>query len=128
MTRTMVSAILLGIAALGGVFLASRRLGEKPLPWAVALLHGIAAASGVVLLFTFVFTFVVDLVSVAGTKAIAGLIPLALALLIGASLGGLVLASYHARSLPLPRGLMYAHALVALLGYACLLLGVVTGM
>ncbi len=123
MTRTTISVILLGIAALGGVVLATLRLRQKPIPLVVALLHGVLAASGIITL----LSFVLDLVSVAGSTAIVGFMPLALALFVGAAIGGLVLFSYHVRGELLPRKLMYVHAFVALLAYACLLVGVVTG-
>jgi hypothetical protein len=123
MTWTLASLILLALAVLGGVVLLALRLRGSPAPLGIALVHGAVALSGVATLAIFVF----NLVSFAGSRAIVGLMPLALALVAGAALGGLVLLACRIRETPLPRGLLYVHALAGVTGYACLLGGAVTG-
>jgi FtsH-binding integral membrane protein len=123
MTRTLISGILLGLAALGGVFLLTMRLRERPFPLWLVLGHGLLAATGLATL----LSFVVDLVSIAGTEALLGLRPIGLGVLLVAALGGFVLLSFDVRRQPIPLRLMLLHGLVALSGYGCVLLGLLTG-
>jgi hypothetical protein len=44
------SIILFAIAALGGATLAGTRLTNRPLPFSLALAHGVLAAAGLILL------------------------------------------------------------------------------
>jgi hypothetical protein len=111
----MIAVILFGLAALGGVYLASLRLRERELPLPIALVHGGVAAAGLVAL----------LVSVVGGSAPTGaLAPAALGLFVVAALGGFGLFSFHLRKKPLPIPLMIVHALVAVSAYGCLLFAV----
>ncbi len=123
MTRTMIAAILLGAAALGGAVLASLRTREKPIPLWLALGHGALAVAGVAIL----LSFVTDLISIAGTGALVGFVPVALGVFMAAGLGGFGLLALRLLERPTPVPLVVLHALVALSGYTCLVLGILTG-
>jgi predicted membrane metal-binding protein len=79
----------------------------------VALIHGAIAAAGLVALLIFVLAN--------GAVHNAGI---ALVLFAVAALGGFFLFSFHLRNKPLPIPVMAVHALVAVAGFALLLLGV----
>jgi hypothetical protein len=106
-----VALVLFAIAAVGGLTMAVMRLKGRPQPpLALALLHGGAAASGLIAL----------IVAVSNGPT-AGLPLWALILFIGAALGGFLLFSYHLRKLALPVGLMVVHGLVAVTAFVLLL-------
>ncbi len=108
-----VAVILFAVAALGGAVLAVRRLRRQELPLSLALVHGVVAAAGLVL---------VLLAALGGSAA-----PLArwsLAAFVVAALGGFVLFSFHLRKKELPGGLVIVHALVAVAGFALLVMTV----
>ena len=107
----VVAAVLFGVAALGGAFLALLRFQKKPLPFGVAILHGLLAALGLIILLT-------SVISAAST----GPLPkVALGLLVVAALGGFALFSFHVRKKELPIPLVLVHAVVAVAGLASLL-------
>ena len=87
-----IALVLFGIAALGGLYLASIRLrgAERP-PTAIALVHGAVAAAGLVAL----------LVAVMGASD-PGLARTALAVFVVAALGGFFLFAQHAQKKALP--------------------------
>lgn len=118
MNGPMISVVLFGIAALGGLFLAALRFMKKDLPMPVALVHGGVAAGALV-------TLLVSVVDRPDPEK--GLAPIALGLFVVAALGGFVLFSFHLRKKLLPIPLMLIHAVVAVAGYACLLLSVFGG-
>lgn len=106
---------LLSVTALGGVVMAVIRLGRNANPpsW-LAMLHGLLAASALTLLLYAHFT--------TGLPALAGW---ALLLFLAAAAGGGFLnLGYHARAMPLPKGVMLGHAGIAVAGYALLLLAI----
>jgi len=106
---------LLTVTALGGVVMAVIRLGRdaNPPTW-LAMLHGLLAASALTLLLYAYFT--------TGLPALAGW---ALLLFLGAAAGGAFLnLCYHAKALPLPKGIVLAHAGIAVAGYGLLLVAV----
>lgn len=108
---------LLSVTALGGVVMAVIRLGRNANPpsW-LAMLHGLLAASALTLLLYAHFT--------TGLPALAGW---ALLLFLAAAAGGGFLnLSYHAKAMPLPKGIMLGHAGIAVAGYALLLLAILT--
>lgn len=109
------SLALLSVTALGGVLMAFIRLGRNANPpsW-LAMLHGLLAASALTLLLYAYFT--------AGLPALAGW---ALLLFLAAAAGGAALnLGYHAKAMPLPKGVLLAHGGVAVAGYALLLIAV----
>jgi hypothetical protein len=106
-----IALILFGLAAVGGLVLARQRLSGKPQPsLPLALVHGAAAASGLVALIAFV----------AGGGA-QDSVKLGLVLMVTAAIGGLFLLSRHLRGVALPIPVMIAHGLIAGAGFITLL-------
>lgn len=101
---------IFAIAALGGLVLASSVLRGRLAPWAVSVLHALLGATGLVLLIVVVLQ---------GTAA--GRVTAALGLLVLAALGGFYLASIHLRRQVAPKGVVFVHAGVALVGFLTLL-------
>ncbi len=116
MTGPMISVILFGIAALGGMALAAMRLKEKELPMPIALAHGAVAATALVIL----------LVAVTG-GGMTGLATASLVIFVIAALGGFYLFSFHLRKKPIPIPVMFVHGLAAVAAYVLLLLSVFGG-
>ena len=103
---------LLAVAALGGLTMAGIRFAGKPQPPAwLAMLHGFLAGAAATLLLYAYFTV--------GLPALACW---ALLLFLIAAAGGAFLnLNYHAKMLPLPKGLIVGHACLAVVGFALLL-------
>jgi hypothetical protein len=111
-SRMIVALVLFALAAVGGLVLALQRFSGKPLPsLPLALGHGAAAASGLVILIVFV----------TGEGGPSGA-KVALGLFLVAALGGFVLFSRHLRKASLPIPLIVVHALVAVAGFVTLLI------
>ena len=112
------SAVLLGLAALGGMALAGIRLTGAPYPpAALAMGHGLLAGAALTLL-----------LYAAVTIGIPPLALVALAVLAtAAALGVWLNLGFHARLRPIPIPPMVIHALLAVLGFAALLLVLVQG-
>lgn len=106
------SLAVFAVAALGGATLAYMRIVKKDVSMPLAVVHGIFAASGLVLL-------ILGLAEMAG----AGL-KAALAVFAVAALGGFTLFSFHLRSRPLPVPLVLVHGAVAATAFVILLLSV----
>ena len=107
------AAIVLGLAALGGLTLAIIRLRGAPWPpvW-LALGHGAVAATGVGLL-----------AYAALTSEIPRLALVALGIFLLAAVGGAVLfLGFHMKSKPLPIPFVIGHGLIAVTGFVLLLL------
>ena len=110
----MWAAIVFAIAALGGATLATLHFrGRMPLPMPLALLHGLLAATGLVLLIAAALT----------QPGFGGLGLVALVIFVIAALGGFYLFAHHLRGRPLPSPVVLIHggaavvAFLALLGY-----------
>ena len=102
---------LFAIAALGGVAMAVLHFrGRTAPPTALAILHGLFAASALVVLLLAVVNI--------GTGGAAGI---ALGLFVLAALGGFVLLSFHLRGKALPGGLIVGHGVLAVAGFLMLL-------
>jgi len=107
------AVVLLAVTAAGGLAMAGIRFAGKPHPptW-VAMGHGFIAGAAVTLLVYAYFTV--------GLPALA---QFALVLFVLSAIGGVVLnLNYHWKQLPLPKGLMIVHALVAATGFVLLLI------
>jgi hypothetical protein len=106
--------ILFAIAAAGGIVMAAMRLTGRPTPpFALAIVHGIFAAAGLVTL----------IVAVAGGSR--GLAVTALIGFIIAALGGLyLLLFFHLKRSALPIPVMLIHAAVAVISFILLLVGI----
>ncbi|MEX1031234.1 MAG: hypothetical protein WDZ91_14495 [Paenibacillaceae bacterium] len=104
------AAILFGIAALGGLVLAFVK--ERPI--FLAIIHGLVAATALVLLIIGVI------------QGDAETLPtVALILFVVAALGGFVLFAFHLRGRKLPRGLIYVHGLLAVIAEVLLIIGII---
>lgn len=103
--------ILFAIAALGGAAMAVLHFrGRAAPPALLAALHGILAASGLVVLLLAVLRS-----GAGGTPAVA------LGLFVLAALGGFGLLSFHLRQRRLPNGLVLGHGLLAVVAFLLLL-------
>ncbi|MBF5041914.1 hypothetical protein FGE12_05885 [Aggregicoccus sp. 17bor-14] len=107
-------AVLFALAALGGVFMAALVFrGRAHPPLGIAVVHGLAAAAGLVVL----------LLAVMGGQA-PGLAKTALVLFVLAALGGFVLFAMHLQRKALPRPVVAVHGLVAVVAFAVLLVAI----
>lgn len=102
---------LFAIAALFGVYMVLRVFRGAMPPWPAAILHGLFAATGLVLLLYVLF--------LSGTPQPQTVV-IAAVLLIMAALGGFVLLSYQLRKQLLPKALAGVHALLAVAGFLTL--------
>jgi len=107
-----VAIAVFALAAVLGLTMAVLHFkGRSPPPAGLAVVHGLFAASGLVILL------------VAVIQAHLGGAPLAaLGLLILAALGGFGLLSFHLRRRALSSGLLAGHALLAVAGFIVLLI------
>lgn len=108
------AAIIFAVAALGGAYLAYRHLQGKELPGAIAVIHGAAAATALVLLAIAVLANNVD-----------DLATVALVIFVVAALGGFYLASFHLRDDRRPTPLVLGHGLIAVVAFVTLLVALV---
>lgn len=99
-------------AAVGGLIMAAGIFKDRKPPMALALVHGVAAAAGL-LLIAYVW-----LQGNANTMLLAGL-----GILVAAALGGFFLFSFHVRDKSHPKAVVVLHALLAVGGVGALVLG-----
>lgn len=111
-----VAAVLFALAALGGVVMALMRFsGRDYPPAALAVVHGLAAAAGLVALIVAVFG-----------AGVAMMAKVALVLFLGAAIGGFVLLSYHMKRQPLPISYVVVHGLVAVVAFVLLIVAMMS--
>lgn len=111
-----VAAILFAVAALGGVVMAAMRFGGRELPpMALAVIHGLFAASGLVALILQAVN------SNASTLAVVALVGFVIA-----ALGGFMLFSYHLRGKALPVNYVLVHGAGAVISFAILLAAIIS--
>jgi hypothetical protein len=101
--------VLFALAASGGLVLAFLRFTEKPLPTALAVLHGLIAASALVALGSLAFE--------ADTPELSRV---AFGLFVLAAVGGLFLFSFQLRAKPLPKAVVVGHGLTAVIAFIVL--------
>ena len=106
-----IAVLVFAIGALGGLVMAMRVLRGQMAPWALSLLHAALGATGLVLTAIVVF---------GGSGGVAGIVPIALLILVIAALGGFYLASIHARQQLPPRAVVFIHAGAAVIGFLLL--------
>lgn len=107
-------AVLFALAALGGLVMASMRFKGAPHPpMPLAIVHGLAAAAGLVTLL---------LVVMGGT--VPGIAKASLVVFVIAALGGFVLFATHLQKKALPKPVVLIHGLVAVTGFALLLIAI----
>jgi len=104
------SIVLFLIAALGGLYMAARIFAGNLPPWAVVIIHGVLAASGLLVLLYAIFTGVQSSIVMIGAV-----------LLVIAALGGFFMFSFQLRKAIPPKRVVVIHALAAVLGVVCLL-------
>lgn len=108
-----IALVLFALAALGGLFLAVRHAQDQALPLPVSLLHGLFAATGLVLLAVVYFR-----------GGASDLLALALLILVVTALGGFFLVSSRFRAEPRPNAVVVIHALAAVAGVATLAIAI----
>ena len=113
----VLALVLFAVAALGGLTLAILRFRERPLPMALAVVHGLVAAAALVTLILAVWA--------GGTVTLTRA---ALGLFVLAALGGFVLFASHLRGRALPKLLVVVHGLAAVTAFVLLLLGTMSGL
>jgi hypothetical protein len=104
-----IAILLFALSAAGGLLLATLHFRGKNRPWPLAILHGLLAASGLVIL----------LVAVAGGGA-PEQAKLASILFVAAALGGFLLFAYHLQKKRLPSLVVVIHAGVAVAAFVIL--------
>lgn len=102
--------LVLAVAAVGGIFLASKIFSGQLAPWPVSIVHALLGATGLVMLIMMVLG-----------GAAEGRLSVALGLLVVAALGGFYLASLHVKGTVAPRNVVIIHAGVAVAGFLTLL-------
>ena len=117
-TMLKAAAWLLGISAAGGLLMAAMRLSDRwprP-PDALAMLHGLLAASALTLMIYAAVVFGVPALALGS-----------IALFVLAALGGLVLnLVYHQKQLALPKTIVIGHGALAVVAYLMLLVSLRT--
>jgi hypothetical protein len=109
-----VALVLFAVAAVGGALLAFLRFSNRPIPTALALLHGALAASGLVAL----------AVHALGADG-SGQARVALAIFVVAALGGFLLFfGFHLQKKQLPAPVVLIHGGVAVVAFLILLVAV----
>lgn len=105
------AAIILSLAALGGLTMVAIRLSGVPRPPTfLAAGHGLIAATGLALL-----------IYAAADPGLPQLAQVALGLFVLAALGGItIFVRYHLKTLPLPIPFILGHGLLALIALAVL--------
>lgn len=104
------SIALFLVAALFGLYMAARVFGGNLPPWIAVILHGVLAASGLLVL---IYALFVGAQSAAAT--------IGAVLLVIAALGGFFMFSYQLRKAMPPKAVVVVHALAAVLGVVCLI-------
>ena len=104
--------VAFAVAAAGGATLAYMRIVKKDVSMPLAVVHGLAAAIGLVLLIIGVMQM-----GSMGSKV-------ALGIFLAAAIGGFTLFSFHLRSRPLPIPLVLIHGGAAVLAFVILVLTV----
>ncbi len=102
--------LVLAIAAVGGIFLATKVFSGQLAPWPLSIVHALLGATGLIMLIMVILEGSGD-----------GRLSAALGLLVIAALGGFYLASIHAKGTVAPKNVVIIHAGVAVAGFLTLL-------
>lgn len=102
--------IVLAIAAVGGVVLATKIFSGQLAPWPLSIIHAVLGATGLIMLIMLVLEG-------SGDSRLTA----ALGLLVVAALGGFYLASIHVKGNVAPKNIVIIHAAVAVIGFLTLL-------
>ncbi|MBS1911389.1 MAG: hypothetical protein JST22_05330 [Bacteroidetes bacterium] len=109
----VLTIVCFAVAAAVGLTAAIAHLSGRTPGIPVALIHGLFAATGLILVISLVLR-----------SPMAGLGMYALISFLVAAVGGFILFSFHVRKKTLPRGLIVGHGLLAVAGFVLLLLWV----
>lgn len=102
--------IIFAIAAVGGVFMATKVFSGQLAPWPLSIVHALLGATGLIMLIMMVLE-----------GSAAGAVTAALGLLVVAALGGFYLASLHMKQVVAPKNVVIIHAGIAVVGFLILL-------
>ncbi|SER17686.1 hypothetical protein SAMN05421690_101113 [Nitrosomonas sp. Nm51] len=102
--------VIFAIAAIGGVFMATKVFSGQLAPWPLSIVHALLGATGLIMLIIMVLE-----------GSAAGAVTAALGLLVVAALGGFYLASLHMKQVVAPKNVVIIHAGVAVVGFLILL-------
>lgn len=108
-----VPIVLFAIAAVGGLTLFVMKLSGKSLPWLIVILHGLFAASGLIVLIINVYQ---------NTQIF--LMNLALVLFIIVAIGGFTVLSFHLSNKTQPMSLIMIHGGAAVISFILLIIAV----
>lgn len=113
LTMMKSAAVLLALAAIGGLLMATIRFrgSDRPPSW-IAMAHGLLVGSALTLL---IYAAVAS--GLPTTALVAVLI-----LIVVASVGVTLNLRYHAKLLPLPKNVIVIHGVAAVVGFTLLLL------
>jgi hypothetical protein len=109
-----IAAILFAIAAVGGLTMAVSHFRGKLPPVALAVLHGVFAASGLVVL----------LLALGSGAGFTGLGGLSFLIFLAAAIGGFFLISQHFLKGKLPSPVVLIHGAAAVVAFVCLLIAI----
>ena len=101
--------VLFAVAAVIGLYMASRVFSGQLAPWAAGVVHAGAGAAGLIVL---AIAFI--------NGGLSQMAAIALGVLVIAGLGGLFLGSFHPRKQVAPKPVVVIHALVAVAGFGLL--------
>jgi hypothetical protein len=104
------SIVLFLVAAVFGLYMAARIFGGQLPPWFAVIVHGVLAASGLVVLLYALLQGAQAMLVMAGAV-----------LLVIAALGGFYMFSFQLRKLAPPKPVVIIHAAAAVIGVVCLL-------
>lgn len=104
------SIVLFLVTAIVGIYMAARIFGGAVPPWIAVILHGVLAASGLLVLLYSLYIGPQPMPLMIG----AGLI-------LVAALGGFFMFSFQLRKQAPPKAVVAVHAIAAVLGVVCLL-------
>ena len=109
METLYVALVLFAVAAVVGLYMATRVFGGQLAPWLAGVLHAAAGAAGLIVLAIGYLN--------GGLPQMAAI---ALGVLVIAALGGFFLGSFHLRKQVAPKAVVVIHALVAVTGFGIL--------
>src|SRR4030095_2560969 len=109
------AVLVFAIGAVGGLILANSVLRGRLAPWALSLLHAALGATGLIL---------TGIVVLQGAEEGAGIVPIALLILVVAALGAFYPPAYHPQKPSPPRPVVLVHAGAAVIGFLLLCGGV----
>ncbi|WP_392537740.1 hypothetical protein [Legionella sp. 227] len=109
----ILAIVLFLAAALGGLFLLTAVLQDRPVNHAVKTLHGICAGLGLVIIIVYMLAFMTGQALILRVSFI---------ILIVAALGGLTFVSLAKKGKPIPKVVVIVHPIIAIAGLIALII------